>query len=60
MTETRSYELTREQVHEICEALKFQADALDHREGSHDDVVVRARQAASLWRLIDKLRLAWR
>jgi hypothetical protein len=41
MTETRSYELTPEQVLEICQALKFHADAL--------------KQATSLWQLIDKL-----
>jgi hypothetical protein len=35
MTETRSYELTPEQVLEICQALKFHADAL--------------KQASSLW-----------
>jgi hypothetical protein len=55
MAETRSYELTHEQVLEICQALKFHADALDHREGSRSDVSEWARQAASLWSLIDKL-----
>ena len=55
MTETRSYELTHEQVLEICEALKFQADDLDHRDGSRAEVSEWARKAASLWRLIDKL-----
>jgi len=55
MTETRSYELTHDQVLEICQALKFQADALDHQNGSRAEVTVWARQAASLWRLIDKL-----
>ena len=38
MTATRSYELTLEQVLEICQALKFHADAL--------------KQATSLWQLI--------
>lgn len=55
MAETRSYELTHEQVLEICQALKFRADALDHFEGSDADRRVWARQAASLWSLIDKL-----
>jgi hypothetical protein len=55
MIETRSYELTHEQVHEICQALKIHADALDHFEGSDTEVRAWARQAASLWRLIDKL-----
>jgi hypothetical protein len=57
MTETRSYELTQEQVLEICEALKFQADDLDHREGSRADIKVWAAKAASLWALIDKFQL---
>lgn len=60
MTETKSYELTHEQVIEICEALKFHADALDHLEGSRAEVNAWAKQAASLWRLIDKLMLARR
>lgn len=34
MTKTQRYELTHEQVLEICQALKFQADAFDHQEGS--------------------------
>lgn len=34
MTEPRSYELTHEQVLEICQALKFHANSLDHLEGS--------------------------
>jgi len=55
MTKTQRYELTHDQVLEICQALKFQADALDHQEGSRAEVTVWARQAASLWRLIDKL-----
>jgi hypothetical protein len=55
MTETRSYQLTHEQVLEICQALKFHADALDHLEGSDAEVRVWARQAGSLWSLIDKL-----
>lgn len=55
MTEIRSYELTHDQVLEICQALKFQADALDHQKGSRSEVTVWATQAASLWRLIDKL-----
>ena len=55
MTETRSYELTHEQVLEICQALKFHADALDHFEGSRAQVTAWAKQAASLWRLIDRL-----
>ncbi len=55
MAETRSYELTHEQVLEICRALKFHADALDHFGGSRAQVTAWAKQAASLWRLIDKL-----
>jgi hypothetical protein len=51
----RNYELTHEQVLEICQALKFHADALDHSKGSRAEVVAWATQAASLWRLIDKL-----
>jgi len=54
MTETRSYELTHEQVDEICQAIKFHADALDHLEGSRAEVAAWATQAGSLWRLIDK------
>lgn len=54
MTETRTYELTQEQVLEICEALKFQADDLDHREGSRADIRIWAAKAASLWQLVDK------
>ena len=46
MTETRRYELTHEQVLEICQALKFHADALDHREGGRAEVTVWAKQAA--------------
>jgi hypothetical protein len=57
MTETRSYELTQEQVLEICEALKFQADDLDHREGSRADIKDWSAKAASLWALIDKFLL---
>jgi hypothetical protein len=53
-TETRSYELTHDEVLEICQALKFHADALDHLEGSRAESVAWALQAASLWRLIDK------
>lgn len=55
MAKAQSYELTHEQVLEICQALKFQADALDHQEGSRTEVTAWAAQAASLWRLIDKL-----
>jgi hypothetical protein len=55
MAETRSYELTHEQVLEICQALKFHADALDHLEGGDTEIRSWARQAASLWGLVDKL-----
>jgi hypothetical protein len=54
MTKTRSYKLTHDEVLEICQALKFHADALGHLEGSHAESVGWARKAASLWRLIDK------
>lgn len=56
MMETRSYELTQEQILEICEALKFQADDLDHREGSRADIKNWTSKAASLWALIDKFQ----
>lgn len=55
MTQSKSYELTHEQVFQICEALKFKADDLDHRDGSSEEVREWARKAASLWRLIDNL-----
>jgi len=54
MTETRTYELTHDEVLEICQALKFHADALDHLEGSWTETAAWARQAASLWRIVDK------
>jgi hypothetical protein len=54
MTETKKYELTHNEVLEICQALKYHADALDHLEGSRVEVRAWATQAASLWRLIDK------
>jgi hypothetical protein len=54
MTETKRYELTHDGVLEICQALKFHADALDHLEGNRTETAAWARQAASLWRLIDK------
>jgi hypothetical protein len=53
-TETRTYELTHEEVLEICQALKFHADALDHLEGGLTETAAWARQAASLWRIVDK------
>jgi hypothetical protein len=56
MTEMRDYKLTRAQVVEICEALEFQADALDRRDGSRADITAWASKAASLWLLIDKFR----
>jgi hypothetical protein len=55
MTEARRYELTHEQALEICQALKFHADSLDQLEGGQAEVAMWATQAASLWRLINKL-----
>jgi len=54
MATTQNYNFTSDEVLEICHALKFQADALDHLEGTRAESVAWARQAASLWRLIDK------
>lgn len=55
MGETRSYELTHDQVFEICQSLKFQADTLDHQNGSRVEVAMWAKRTASLWLIIDKL-----
>jgi hypothetical protein len=54
MTETKTYELTHDEVLGICQALKFHADALDHLDGNPTESAAWAGQAASLWRLIDK------
>jgi len=54
MTETKTYELTHDEVLGICQALKFHADALDRLEGNPTESAAWAGQAASLWRLIDK------